>query len=96
MTIYVILGACLAVWAYGLWRRGFFGPGTSPHERWAYAVRYLFWFGSLLGVSWPLRNYRQELGEIAYVGAAFLILGLFFVLGLVAAKLILRGNESAQ
>ena len=96
MTIYLILAACLATWAYGLWRRGFFGAGTSSQERWAYAVRYLFWFGSILVVSWPLRRYRQELGEVAYVGSAFLILGLFFVLGLAASKLILKENNRAQ
>ncbi len=96
MALYLILGSGLAIWAYGLWRRGFFGAATSPQERWAYAVRYLLWFGSILVVSWPLERHRQELGEVAYVGSAFLILGLFFVLGLGAAKLILRGNERAQ
>jgi len=96
MTLYLILGVCLAIWAYGLWRRGFFGPETSSRERWAYAVRNLLWLGSILIVSWPLERYRQELGEVTYVGSAFLILGAFFVLGLAAAKLILRSNERAQ
>lgn len=96
MTLYLILGVCLAIWAYGLWRRGFFGLETSSRERWAYAVRNLLWLGSILIVSWPLERYRQELGEVTYVGSAFLILGAFFVLGLAAAKLILRSNERTQ
>ena len=96
MTLYLILGFCLAIWAYGLWRRGFFGPDTSSRERWAYAIRNLLWLGSILVVSWPLEHYRQDLGEITYVGSAFFILGAFFVLGLAAAKLILRGSVGAQ
>ena len=92
MPLYLIIGVCLVVIAYNLRRRGFFGPDTSSRERWASAIRYLFWFGSILVVAWPLRSYREALGEVAYVGSAFLILGLFFVLGLAAERLITRSH----
>ena len=96
MKLYLILGVCLAIWAYGLWRRGFFGPDTTARERWAYSVRNLLWIGSVLIVSWPLKFYRPALGEATYVGVAFFILGTFFVLGLAAEKLILKCSERAQ
>ena len=93
MTTYMLLaiaGIGLALWGFGLWRRGFFGPETLPVERLAYAVRNALWFASIVIVSWPLRNYRASIGSTAYFVAALVVLAVFFGLGLLAQKVLFK------
>lgn len=89
-TLLALLGAGIALWGFGLWRRGFFGPETLPIERHAYVVRNVLWFVSIVIVSWPLRNYRASIGSTAYVVIALVVLAVFFWLGLVAQKLLFK------
>ena len=91
-----ILGVGLALWGFGLWRRGFFGPETPPVERQAYAVRNALWLVSILIVSWPLQFYRASIGNIAYVVAALVILALFFWFGLVAANFFVKRSQARR
>ena len=89
-ALIALLIAALALWVFGLWRRGFFGPETLPVERRVYSLRLILFFVSVLLVSWPLELYRKEIGEVAYVASAFAILGLFFGIGWLAAKFMFR------
>ena len=79
-----------ALWVWGLWKRGFFGPETLPVERRVYSMRLVLFFISLFLVSWPLELYRKEIGEVAYVASAAAILGLFFGIGWLAARLMFK------
>ena len=102
MKTYVLLaliGAGTALWGFGLWRRGFFGPETLPVERHAYVARNVLWFVSILIVSWPLRQCRASIGSTAYVIAAIAVLALFFWFGVLAQRFIFkrfqaRGDEA--
>ena len=91
-VLIVLLVAGLALWVFGLWRRGFFGPETLPVERHAYSLRLVLFLISLFLVSWPLELYRKEIGEIAYVATAAAILGLFFGIGWLAAKFMFKNH----
>src|SRR5690625_4618584 len=93
MKMYVLIALLvvgLALWGYGLWRRGFFGPETLPVERYAYAARNALWFVSILIVSWPLQFYRPSIGSTVYVVIAVVVLAVFFLLGLLAQKIIFK------
>ena len=97
--MYVLLaciGVAMAIWAYGLWRQGFFSPRTPNAERRAYAVRVAFWITSIVIVSWPLQIYRSTIGDTAYVLTALAILVLFFALGAVLAKAISKPSKSRR
>ena len=96
MTLYVVLTIALTLWGVGLWRQGFFGSGTLPIERRAYAVQVLIWLLSILIVAIPLEIYRDTTGEMVYVAAAVAILGLFFWLGRVASNRILNANGERE
>ncbi|HZV39380.1 MAG TPA: hypothetical protein VFF96_11595 [Pseudoxanthomonas sp.] len=85
-TLITLLVCALALWAFGLWRKGFFSSETPALERRIYFLRIFFWFASIIIVSWPLRNYREQLGDSGYIIAALFTLGLFFLLGVLASK----------
>ena len=93
MTLYAILVVGLAIWIWGLWRRGFFGPETPVIDRQVYALRLVFWFISLLIVSVPLRQHREQIGTVAYVGLAFVILAVFYWLGMVASRALTKRHD---
>jgi len=95
-VLIVIIVAGLALWVFGLWRRGFFGPDTLPVERRAYYLRLVLFFISLFIVSWPLELYRKEIGEVAYVATAVAVLGLFFGIGWVATKFMFRNYSGGK
>ena len=93
MSAYAILGmlaVALALWGYGLWRRGFFSAQTPSVERQTYGIRTTLWFASIFIVSWPLRQHRASMGDTTYVIAALAILALFFVIGLVATNFLVK------
>ena len=90
MTLYAILVISLAVWVWGLWRRGFFGSQTPAIERKLYLLRIALWFASILIVSVPLRQHRDSLGSVVYIGSAFVILGLFYWLGVALSRAIMK------
>jgi len=93
MSTYAIFGmltVALALWGYGLWRRGFFSAQTPPVERQTYGIRTALWFASIFIVSWPLRHHRASMGDSAYVIAALVILAIFFVIGLVATNFLIK------
>jgi len=93
MKPYVLLAVLvvgLSLWGYGLWRRGFFGPETLPVERYAYAARNALWLISILIVSWPLQLYRASIGNAAYFVTTIVVLAVFFLLGLLAQKLLFK------
>ena len=99
MKMYVLIALLvvgLALWGYGLWRRGFFGPETLPVERYAYAARNVLWFVSILIVSWPLQLYRPSIGSTAYVVIAVVVLAVFFLLGLLAQRIIFKRFQTRQ
>src|SRR5690554_2380847 len=91
-----LLGIGLALWGFGLWRRGFFGPETPSVERQAYAVRSTLWLVSILIVAWPLQNFRASIGNTAYVIAALAILALFFWFGLAAAGFLVKRTQARR
>src|SRR5690606_4524790 len=92
-ALFGLLTAALALWGFGLWRRGFFSAQTSVVDRQVYGVRTVLWFVSIFIVSWPLRMYRASIGDVAYVIAALVILALFFGLGLVAASFLVKRSR---
>src|SRR3546814_710969 len=99
MKMYVLIAllvAGLGLWGYGLWRRGFFGSETLPVQRYAYAARNALWLSSILIVSWPLQLYRASIGSTAYVVTALVVLAVFFLLGLLAQKIIFRRFRDRQ
>ena len=90
MTLYLILLVGLAVWVWGLWRRGFFGSETPAIERKLYLLRITLWFASILIVSIPLRQHRDIIGSVVYIGAALVILGLSYWLGVALSRAIMK------
>ncbi len=91
-----LLLIALAVWFGGLWMRGFFGSTTPPIDRKVYWSRTAIWLASMLIVGVPLRQFRDSLGTPLYLTIALVILGLFYWLGLVIAKVLVRRYESAE
>ena len=89
-ALWGILAVVLALWGYGLWRRGFFGAQTPSVERQTYGIRTALWLASIFIVSWPLRQHRASMGDTAYVIAALAILALFFVIGLAATSFLVK------
>ncbi len=96
MTLYVILVAGLALWMGALWRRGFFGPETPAIERKVYLLRIGIWFVSMWLVTVPLRQHRDQLGTAAYLVLTFAILALFYWLGLVASRALMKRAEEVD
>lgn len=90
----VPLVLALALWGFNLWRRGFFSSATSSLERKTYILRNFIWLASIVIVAWPLHNYRERLGDSAYVIAALFILGLLFLLGILASKTLAKRHRS--
>ena len=95
MTLYVILLAGLVLWIGSLWLRGFFGSDTPAIERKIYWIRNGIWFLSMLIVSIPLRQHRDQLGTPGYIALAIAILAAFYWLGIVAARALRRRQTDA-
>ena len=93
-ALLALLAAALALWGFGLWRRGFFGAQTPSVERQAYGIRTALWIVSIFIVSWPLRLYRASIGDTAYVVIALAILALFFWLGLAATSRLVKRSHA--
>ena len=96
MTVYAILVVGLVLWIGGSWRRGFFGPETPAIDRKVYALRLAVWFISMLIVSIPLRQHREQLGTVAYVALALVILVIFYWLGVVASRAVMKRHDQAS
>ena len=94
--VLVVLAIGLALWGFGLWRSGFFGPATLQVERRAYYLRVALFFISIVLLAWPLELYRQAIGEVAYVATAAAILALFFGIGWLASKFMFRAYEKGK
>jgi hypothetical protein len=46
-----------------------------------YIVRLLLWLAAIVVVAWPLHLARPEIGDVAYVAGAALVLGVCYGLG---------------
>ena len=95
-ALLAVIAIGLALWGFGLWRRGFFGPDTLPVERRAYYLRVVLFFISLVIVAWPLELYRQGIGEVAYVATAAAILAFFFGVGSLATKFMFKAHGTSK
>ncbi len=95
-VLFMFLAAALALWGFGLWRRGFFSAKTPSVERQTYGIRTALWIVSISIVSWPLQLYRASIGDTAYVVAALAILALFFWLGVVATSRLVKRPQTRR
>ena len=51
-----------------------------------YIARLSFWLAAIVLVAWPLHLARPEIGDVAYVTIAAIVLGASYWLGAVVAK----------
>lgn len=93
MNAYLLTVLVLCLFACALWLQGAFRAGRRSRERWAHAARVMLWVASILIVAWPLERYRSALGDATYLAIAVGVLVLFFGLGKVAVRVIMRQGE---
>lgn len=61
-----------------------------------YLVRLMFWLLAIVVVAWPLHLARPEIGDVAYVVGAALVLGACYGLGQQVSKHIVKAQQQGQ
>jgi hypothetical protein len=63
-----------------------------PRDSKAYYIRLLFWIAAIFIVARPLRSVRSEIGDIAYVVGALLVLVVCHLVGRMVANRVLKAD----